>query len=140
VPETESFVLTDSLWVLNCQLRHKDAVGFYTSTHAKMHKEKALRGAAGGGVVLCRIPDPVSGQTVLAALGVPTVGEFKSLPPLDPDKALAFGDEFIATTRDGLAKVSIVDPDEFIGWEGSEAGFSAEGQIPHIHIEDEGLF
>lgn len=48
VPETETFVLTDGIWVHNCQLRHHDVLGFYTGTHAKMlhGKRRGVRGGA----------------------------------------------------------------------------------------------
>lgn len=41
VPETESFALTEGMWVQNCNLRHKEMLGMYPATHAKI-----LRGSA----------------------------------------------------------------------------------------------
>jgi hypothetical protein len=114
-----------------CNLRHKEVLGFYPATHAKI-----LRGSAAEAVeipsdvmfltapgrvfrradtALADIADPV-----LIAMYTPTIEQRKMLDYPVLGTKLKHGDTFLVDTNQGTMAATAYDPDEVLGWTGPQ--------------------
>jgi hypothetical protein len=115
-----------------CQLRHKEVLGFYTSTHAKMHKD-GVRASASPAVLVA------SGEHLLAVHPL-TVDEYREVPRIADPADIEQGDEFAALYEGALVRVEVHDPADFSGWRGTPGELSiSRTNLPLVRV-DEGIF